>query len=34
MIVLRRGTEYTDKGEIPFGGQTIPSSIVGERAAS
>jgi hypothetical protein len=34
ITVLRRGTEYTERGAIPLGGQEIPSSIVGEREAS
>jgi hypothetical protein len=32
--VFNKGTEYTDKGTIPRGGQFKPNSIVGEREAS
>lgn len=34
IAVLRRGTEYTESGVIPIGGQDSPVSIVGDSDAS
>jgi len=34
IIVLRRGTEYMERGEIPLGGQSIPISTTGAKEAS
>ena len=34
IMVFSKGTEYTPKGMIPKGGQDIPNSTVGDKAAS
>lgn len=34
IIVFNKGTEYTERGIIPLGGQTIPNSTEGANAAS
>lgn len=34
IIVFNKGTEYTDKGLIPLGGQTMPNSKEGDKEAS
>jgi len=34
IIVFKRGTEYTERGTIPLGGQVSPSSTVGANEAS
>lgn len=32
--VLSKGTEYIDRGTIPFGGHIIPKSTVGDSEES
>ena len=34
ITVLRRGTEYTERGKIPLGGHVRPNSTVGAIEAS
>lgn len=34
ITVFNKGTEYTDKGIMPLGGQTIPISTEGAREQS
>jgi len=34
ITVFSKGTEYTERGEMPLGGQAIPTSIVGDIAPS
>jgi hypothetical protein len=34
MTVFNKGTEYTDNGIIPLGGQERPISMVGDKEAS
>lgn len=34
ITVFSNGTEYTERGKIPLGGQDKPNSTVGDREAS
>lgn len=34
ITVFNKGTEYTERARTPFGGHTIPNSIVGDKEAS